>query len=195
MARIKEYDLDDVLSSATELFLRKGYEATSMGELVKATGLNRHSMYSEFKDKEGLFLACVKHYTLEKRNLKTMEILTQKPLGIRNVEAFVQDRIDYALSDNCYGCLLVNTVMEREVVSPKINARIEKILAGQEGLIFQCLEAAIKKGEIPSSNHSKALTDYFSCFFRGLMNMAKMPNKNKTSLKKMGVMALRAIDR
>lgn len=195
MARIKEYNIEDVLSSATELFLKKGYEATSMGELVKVTGLNRHSMYSEFEDKEGLFLACIQHYTLEKRNLKTIEVLTQSPLGVQNIEAFLQDRIEYAVSDNCYGCLLVNTVMEREVVSPIINARIEKILAKQERLIFKCLEAAIEKGEIQDSNDSKALTDYFSCFFRGLMNMAKMPNKNKASLKKMGVMVLCAIER
>lgn len=195
MARTKEYNIEHALSSATELFLRKGYGATSLSELVKTTGLNRYSMYSEFKDKEGLFLACVKHYMLEKRNLRTVEILTQEPLGIRNVEEFLQDRIDYALSDNCYGCLLVNMVFEREAVSQKINDVIEKVTTGQEQLIFKCIEAAIKKGEISDNNDSKALTDYFSCFFRGLMSMAKESGRNNTSLKKMGIMALCAIDK
>jgi TetR/AcrR family transcriptional repressor of nem operon len=195
MARKIEYSKSSALTQATKLFLRKGYEATPMDELVKATGINRHSMYKEFGDKERLFLACIKHYTLEQRNLKTVEILTQKPLGIKNVEAFLQDRVDYALCDDCYGCLLVNTVIEREVVSQKINDKIDRILANQENLIFKCIEAAIEGGQISKDNDSRLVTDYLSCFFRGLMNMAKNPNKNKCSLKKMGFMALTSIER
>jgi AcrR family transcriptional regulator len=193
MPRIKEYNLDNVLSIATELFLKKGYEATSLSDLVQMTGLNRHSMYSEFGDKEGLFLTCVKHYTLDARNLKTIEILSQQPLGIKNVKMFLEDRVDYALSDNCYGCLLVNTVSEREIVSKKINNKIDKIIKNQERLIFECIDAAIKNNEISKKNDSGAITDYLSCFFRGLMNMAKDPNKNKTSLRNMSSMAMSAI--
>ncbi|MDA0967327.1 MAG: helix-turn-helix domain containing protein [Proteobacteria bacterium] len=55
MPRHTEYNKSDVITAATELFLRKGYEATSMSELVKTTGMNRHSMYKEFGDKEGCF--------------------------------------------------------------------------------------------------------------------------------------------
>lgn len=195
MPRTKQYNIDEVLSLATELFLRKGYEATSLNELVKVTKLNRHSLYNEFEDKEGFFLACVKHYTLEERNLKTVEILTREPIGMKNIEEFLEDRIDYALSDSCYGCLLVNTISERGVVSEKINQVIDKITFNQESLILNCLDAAIKNKEISKENDSKALKDYLSCFFRGLMNIAKTPNKDKTSLKKMGAMALSSIVR
>ncbi len=185
--------ITDALTAATELFLRKGYEATSMDELVKTTGLNRHSMYKEFGDKEGLFLACVKHYTLDERNLKTVEILSCEPLGIKNVREFLKDRIDYALTDDCYGCLLVNTVTEREVVSKKINDRIDRIISGQEQLIFDCIEAAKKNKEISNDSDSRVLTDYLSCLFRGLMNIAKGPKKNKASLKKIEAIAMLAI--
>ena len=193
MPRTKEYNIDEVLSLATELFLRKGYEATSLNELVKVTNLNRHSLYKEFEDKEGFFLACVKHYTLEEKNLKTVEILTREPIGMKNIEEFLEDRIEYALSDNCYGCLLVNTISERGVVSDKINKVIDKITIYHESLILNCLDAAIKNKEISKDNDSKALKDYLSCLFRGLMNIAKTPNKDKASLKKVGTMALSSI--
>lgn len=195
MPRTKQYNIDEVLPLATELFLRKGYEATSLNELVKVTNLNRHSLYNEFEDKEGFFLACVKYYTLEERNLKTVEILTREPIGMKNIEEFLEDRIDYALSDNCYGCLLVNTINEREVVGEKINQIIDKITFNQEFLILNCLDAAIKNKEISKDNDSRALKDYLSCFFRGLMNIARAPNKDKTSLKKMGAMALSSVIR
>lgn len=193
MPRTKQYNIDEVLSLATELFLRKGYEATSLNELVKVTNLNRHSLYNEFEDKEGFFLACVKHYTLEERNRKTVEILTREPIGMKNIEEFLEDRIDYALSDNCYGCLLVNTISERSVVSEKISRVIDKIIQHQESLILNCFDAAIKNKEISEKNDSRALKDYVSCLFRGVMNIAKTPNKDKTSLKKVGAMALSSI--
>lgn len=193
MPRTKQYNIDHVLSSATEIFLRKGYEATSLSELVNVTNLNRHSLYGEFEDKEGFFLACVRHYTLDKRNLKTVDILTRTPLGIKNIEDFLEDRIDYALSDNCYGCLLVNTISERGVVSEKISQVIDKIIFNQESLILNCLDEAIKNKEISENNDSVVLKDYLSCVFRGLMNIAKTSHKDKTSLKKMSAMALSAI--
>ena len=193
MPRTKEYNIDEVLSLATKLFLRKGYEATSLNELVKVTHLNRHSLYNEFEDKEGFFLACVEYYTLEEKNLKTVEILTREPIGMKNIEEFLENRIEYALSDNCYGCLLVNTISERGVVSDKINQVIDKITIYQESLILNCLDAAIKNKEISKENDSRALKDYLSCLFRGLMNIAKTPNKDKGSLKKVGAMALSSI--
>ena len=62
MNRPREYKKEDVLEAATGLFWAKGFEATSISELVELTGLNKHSMYREFGDKEGLFLASLDHY-------------------------------------------------------------------------------------------------------------------------------------
>ena len=192
MGRQKTYVIEEVLTVATEFFLRKGYEATSLNELVTATGLNRQSMYNEFGDKEGLFLACIKHYTLEERNLRTAQILSQEPLSIKNVEEFLQNRIEYVLSDNCYGCLLVNSISEREVLSQRINDRIDKIISNQEHLICNCIEAAIKNKEISKNNDCHLLANYFSCFFRGLMNMAK-GSVNKNSLENMSALVLSVV--
>ena len=54
MARPKDYDRDDVLISARDLFWEQGYEATSITELEERTGLNRSSLYREFGSKYGL---------------------------------------------------------------------------------------------------------------------------------------------
>lgn len=192
MPRHKTYNIEDVLSQATKLFLRKGYDSTSMNELVEVTGLNKQSMYQEFRDKEGLFLSCIKQYTLEDRNLNTVKILTAEPLGLKNIENFLEDRIDYALTRNCYGCLLVNTVAEKEVVSRKINKKINILVKHQEDLICNALEAAVKSGEISKDNNCHTLANYLSCFFRGLMNMAK-GSQNNISMNQFKNMAMAAI--
>ena len=62
MARHKEYDRHDVLDKAVSLFWKKGYKASSMTDLVHATGLNTASMYKEFGDKDGLFEEALEYY-------------------------------------------------------------------------------------------------------------------------------------
>lgn len=62
MARPKAYDPDEALDRATALFWRKGYEGTSVADLVAALGINRGSLYGTFKDKHALFLASLERY-------------------------------------------------------------------------------------------------------------------------------------
>jgi TetR/AcrR family transcriptional repressor of nem operon len=62
MAGVKQFDQDEVLDRAMMLFWSQGYEATSIEELVEATGINRGSLYATFIDKNGLFLAVIDRY-------------------------------------------------------------------------------------------------------------------------------------
>ena len=67
MARPKEFDIDQVLDRATELFWTKGYEETSMRELEEGLGVGRQSLYSTFGDKRDLFLASLDRYAAIQR--------------------------------------------------------------------------------------------------------------------------------
>ncbi|HRV92857.1 MAG TPA: helix-turn-helix domain-containing protein, partial [Anaerolineae bacterium] len=57
MARPREFDENEVLDKAMDLFWQKGYEATSIQELLTAMGISRGSLYDAFGDKHALFLA------------------------------------------------------------------------------------------------------------------------------------------
>ena len=54
--RPREFDRDTALQSAVDAFWRRGYEATSVADLVAATGVNRASMYDTFGNKRELFI-------------------------------------------------------------------------------------------------------------------------------------------
>ena len=193
MSRSKKYNKEQVLAAATELFWQRGYDGTSMNDLVEHSGLNRHSMYNEFGDKERLFLSCIDYYVTEDSK-EVISILTRAPIGLKKIEDFIDNRVQYAVSDNCQGCLLINTVTEKEIVSDKINNKVSAILRSQEELIHLCLKAAQEKGEISKKNDCKTLTVYLSCFFRGLMNMGKGAH-NKVFLKQLAEIAISAIKR
>ena len=61
MGRKKKYNSNEVIEAITSVFLQYGYEATSLDTLVKATGLLRGSLYSEFGSKRGMFLTVLRN--------------------------------------------------------------------------------------------------------------------------------------
>ncbi len=191
MPRSKEYNREEVLEAATRLFWAKGFEGTSISELVEQTRLNKHSMYSEFGDKEGLFSACIEYYVTES-NKAVLGILTKQPLGLHNIEKFFENRIEYAGTKDCKGCFLANTVTEKEVVGDAINEQVKVILSKHETLLYHCLKAAQDKGEIPAEKDCKLLARYLDCFNRGLMNVGKHQIEKK-SLRSMTEVALSTI--
>ena len=62
MARPKEFDQDKALDKAMTLFWQKGYEATSIQDLVDHLGIGRRSLYDTFKSKHDLFIAALDRY-------------------------------------------------------------------------------------------------------------------------------------
>lgn len=81
MARPKTFDHDQVLDRAVELFWRKGYEATSIQDLVEAMGIQRGSLYAAFGSKQDLFLAVLDRYG-DVVVRKLLEILESRPSAV-----------------------------------------------------------------------------------------------------------------
>ena len=182
MSRPKEYNYQQVLEASTQVFWEKGYRGTSMNDVVQATGLNKHSMYNEFSNKDGLFLACLDHYA--KETTKEISAIIQKqPLGFRNIELFFRNRIDSASSGKFNACLLINSAIEKEVLNDEINDRTRKYLSLQKESFYNCLEAAQKNGEIPNHKDIELLADYLMCFLEGINVMGKTgPTKKSLEL-------------
>lgn len=59
MGRNKKFNTQDVVTNMSMIFIKYGYEGTSLDDLVKATGLLRGSLYSEFGSKRGMFVAAL----------------------------------------------------------------------------------------------------------------------------------------
>ncbi|ECE6962102.1 TetR/AcrR family transcriptional regulator, partial [Salmonella enterica subsp. enterica] len=55
MGRPREFDADEALQTALELFWRKGYEGTSITDLTDGMGITKPSLYGAFGNKEELF--------------------------------------------------------------------------------------------------------------------------------------------
>ena len=126
MARKIEYNPEEVLTKAMNLFWEKGYEATSIQDIVAVTGLKPGSLYSAYANKEGIFKAVLEMYTAN--SLQTVkDTLEEKEDAIQNIENFLNLVIVQVLSNTLHnGCLLVKTLL---VISHKDEKIQEKIIA------------------------------------------------------------------
>ncbi|NTS75287.1 TetR/AcrR family transcriptional regulator [Catenovulum sp. SM1970] len=130
MARTKAYDREVVLEVVTRAFLEKGYESTSMADLMAVTGLNKKSLYNEFGNKEALFLQVLDAFVSKERQVLS-PILTTEPLGFNNIRrAF--DYLFTTFSET--GCLLALSLNEASCISEQalrfINASLLSIEEG-----------------------------------------------------------------
>src|SRR6266404_3727585 len=87
MGRPKNFNRDGVLEKALPVFWRRGFADASLHELELATGVNKSGLYSEFKDKEDLFMQSLQYYL---ESLEKKELLTAEPLGWNNIERFLK---------------------------------------------------------------------------------------------------------
>lgn len=109
MSRNIEFDREDILDKAMNLFWEKGYQSTSLKDLCETTGLQKGSLYNSFKSKENLFLLCLDKYG---RNSKTRFFKNSEDPKIY-LKLFFKRLVDQG-SNETYtkGCLIMNSCLE-----------------------------------------------------------------------------------
>jgi len=112
MARPIKYDKEAVLSNAMQLFWKKGYESTSMKELVEVTGLTSRSMYNLFGSKNGLFEACLNCYYEVSVRSRYERLIRED--GLEAIRHFFEVLAERKTKD---GCLYVNTASDRRNIN------------------------------------------------------------------------------
>lgn len=120
MGRTKTFNREDILKEAIQLFWKKGYVDTSLKDLEKATGVNKSGLYSEFKDKDEIFLESLRYYH---EHSAVIEILLQQPLGWDNIARFFQANM---ICKGQKGCFLTNTLREYSIIPQKVKNLIEQ---------------------------------------------------------------------
>jgi TetR/AcrR family transcriptional repressor of nem operon len=127
MARPKAFDPEDILGRATALFWRKGYEATSVADLVAALGINRGSLYGTFNDKRALFIAALERYD-EREIGATVRHLRNTPGPGRDRIQSLFDNFIRAVEErgDRRGCLICNTAVEFATSDSEIGRHVKR---------------------------------------------------------------------
>lgn len=168
MARTKEFDPDAALAAALELFRERGYEATSLADLVAHLGIGRASLYATFGDKHALYLAALDRYVRE-RDTAVIDALSQPGPALPAVRALVAAFADESATDpRRRGCLVVNAAVERMPRDPAVARRVEASWDVLETALAGALTRARAQGEIPAGRDPRALARMLLVLLQGV---------------------------
>ena len=155
------------------VFWKHGFADTSVQELERATGVNKSGLYTEFRDKEDLFVACLRHY-LESQGKRGL--LTKKPLGWKNVETFLKN--GPLNKGEQQGCFSVNSMREFAILPDEAYGVVTENRALLQRLLAMNIEA--EKPKMASSSIAEMVLSFFSglCIERNLKSGKTSPTRN-----------------
>ncbi len=147
----KSFDVDDVLDRATDVFWAKGYEAASMSDLLKATGINKGSLYNAFGSKKALFTQALLRYDRTQRQA-SFAGLRKLDDPVAAVTGLFDLLIEQCVSDADHkGCLLVNTALDLPNHDDDIEKIVKAGLDDIESFFRQQLELGKSRGVVPAT--------------------------------------------
>jgi len=173
LGRPREFDENGAREVAMQLFWAKGYEATSLSNLLAAMGISKSSFYQTFESKHTLFEQCLNQY----RDI----IVSTMSKGLANAPtsmAFIRHAlVDIANDTNDplgrRGCLIMNTASEFSQRDSSIARCVEAGIQATRDIFLQAVNAAQADGEISSNTRAEILADYIVTVVSGLKNQVK----------------------
>jgi TetR/AcrR family transcriptional repressor of nem operon len=174
MPRPREFEPEEVLDSVMRQFWERGYRATSVDDLVRATGVKPGSLYAAFPGgKRALFMGSLDRYSTLIVPGKLGE-LAGPGASVAQVRAYFDGLVQDLLSPGGrQGCLLVNSAIESAAVDPEVAAVVRGHHARLEHCFAAALRTAIRRGEIPAGTDPAARAKGLVASSQGLMVVGK----------------------
>lgn len=143
MARPIEFDRPKSVNRALVLFWRKGYQATSLTDLLETMDIGRSSFYAAFKDKRIFYIECLDLFA--DRTLHLLQNARSEKPPVEALENFFQRNFmgmrGIGVKKN-WGCMLVNTVLEMSGVDDELSEHASHHLNTMELSFRDLLEEA-----------------------------------------------------
>lgn len=180
MGRHKEFDRDQALQKAMEVFWARGYEAASIETLVEQMGINRQSLYDTFGDKHALYLQALDRYReVESRRLfELLERSSSVKTALRQLFAGV---IEQSLGGReRRGCFMANAMSELAGRCKETAARTGSNMAAIEEAFYRALVRGTKDGELKRVHQPRAVARFLFCNLQGVLLTAKAAPDRET---------------
>ena len=193
MARHREFDHDAVLDKAMDLFWERGYGATSIQDLVEATGVNRASMYGTFGNKQRLFLAALDHY-VSKISASRLEQLRAPGSAKVALRSYFEGMVDFARRDGRrLGCLLTNSAVEIAPHDAGIAESLRASFGTVEEVLFEVIRRGQAQGEFGADKDPRELARFLVGVIQGLRVLMRA-RADEAHLRDVVAIALSSLD-
>jgi TetR/AcrR family transcriptional repressor of nem operon len=173
MARPREFDEEAVLDAAVQCFWARGYESTSVKDLMEATGLTAASLYNAYGDKRAMFRTALDRYI---ENSIGVRIRRSEALPPRDaIRSFFDDILRRSLNDReRKGCMVVNSALEMAPHDPEFRETIAETLERIASFFLACVEKGQADGTITCSRPAVGLAQHLLAVLMGVRVLARV---------------------
>ncbi len=187
-----EFDPDTALEAAMQLFWARGFEATSLQDLLDSMGIARSSFYQAFGSKQEVFLRAVERY----RDWLAGELRGSMESADSGL-AFIEDTLksvaeDTKCADGRRGCLVFNSAAEFGQRDPEVAGRVAASIDAFTQVFTDAVRRAQEEGDVPPDRDPRLLGRHVVCTMSGLRTLSKA-GARRTELVALADLAMRSL--
>ncbi len=165
----------NILQKAFEISYKKGYQATSVDDIIHLTTVTKGSFFYHFKNKEEMGLAMINEIMLPGMRNSFIEPLKKG----RNSKEAIYKMMEFVLLkdpqlDLKYGCPAVNIIEEMAPINQSFGKAMTKLTDEVLSKIKEIVDLGIEKGEINSNVNSKQVAYYVMSGYMGVRTLGKL---------------------
>ena len=190
MARCVEFNEVEKIEKAMNVFWEKGYNATSMQDLVDAMQINRSSLYNTIGDKHQLFMKCICNY-FENAMQELRDKVAEETSAKKALIKIITDKADWVVSCD-KGCLAMKTIFE---IAPE-DVTFLGAMSKQNDIFIEFMTSLVQKamddGEMDDSEDAELMAEYIVTSFTG-WKQSYILHKNPIKITKMSEFLIKNI--
>jgi TetR/AcrR family transcriptional repressor of nem operon len=173
MARTLEFDVENALGKAMQLFWKSGYAGTSLRDLLKSMGIGEGSFYNTLKSKKHAYLESLKRYnaTVGRQRGEALFAAPTANLGVRALFQLVLDCLDDPKVPSRL-CLMAGSITREVLAEPELRKYVQQQMSMlAEGMIAR-LTADKESGLLPPDFDPRIVVPIIITYLQGLFRMA-----------------------
>lgn len=163
-----------IIARAADVFNTRGFFGTSMGDLTRATGLEKGGIYNHFPSKEALALAAFDH-AVGLVSVQLGDALADETSAVARLEAMVE--VFYTIAEHppvSGGCPVLNTAIEADDTFPALRERAQQAMTSWHRLIGKIIKEGIATGELRSDSDSYQIAAVITATLEGGIMLSKL---------------------
>jgi AcrR family transcriptional regulator len=170
MVGARQFDEQEVIATALDVFWRKGLHDATMQDLAAATGVQRGSLYNAYGDKEAIFLRAFDEYTEQFLDMTARTLAEGEDVAARLRHFLDVVIVNMTSGSPPRGCLTTRTALDAATSSKEVRRRVQHLLDRLEELVSKAISSA--PGKRPPIDANK-LARVIVTFTRGLAVMER----------------------
>jgi AcrR family transcriptional regulator len=188
--RTRQFDLDEALDRALEVFWARGYEGATLPELTAAMGINRPSLYAAFGNKEQLFQKALDRYRAGPQSFvaEALEKATARAVVEAIFSGFVRMQRDRSGSR---GCMIVSGALACGEEAEPVRRELARLRQAMVAMLRERFERAVREGDLPGGTDCATRARYVATVLNGLAIQAAS-GATETELRQVAAMAMQA---